>query len=314
MSRKTGRIGQGILVFPMDDIGAKKIFQEEEVRRRFISAVLSIPLEEIRSTRLLNTHLLRRFRRDKEGIVDIIIELNDDTKIIIEIQVEKYKNWDGRNLYYLSKAFIEGVGTGEDYKKLKKCVSISVLDFNYLQTEKRHSHFMWRDEEGNIYTDLLEIHIIEINKLPGDSVTKEDEAINEWIALFQCRKEEELEMLKTRTSNPGILTAIEVLREMSLSKAIKEEWEYRQKQRRDRHAREEFVYDSGVSAGRELGLEQGIEQGIEKGMEQGVEQGKVTAARNLLDILEPSVIAERVGLPIEQVMCLKEEAEYSIEK
>ena len=38
--------------------------------------------------------------------------------------------------------------------------------------------------------------------------------------LFQCKNREEMEMLRRKTKDPGIITAIEVLREMSLSKAL----------------------------------------------------------------------------------------------
>jgi len=232
-----------LFVAPMEDMGAKQMFQDETVRKYFISAVLEIPVEEIRSARLTSTNLLRRWRKDKEGIMDISVELNDDSVIIIEVQVAEYKHWDKRNLYYLARKYTDGMESGEDYTKLKRSISICVLDFNFLKTEKCHSKFLFRDEDGNVYTDVMEIHIVEINK-----ATQADKAINEWIKLFRCRSEEELTMLETK--NPGIKIAIEQLKQMSLRRAIREEREYRLKQRRDRNAREEFVYDKGKTEGK----------------------------------------------------------------
>ena len=52
-------------------------------------------------------------------------------------------------------------------------------------------------------------------------------------------------MLRSKTKNPGIIVAIEALREMSLSKTLKAEWDFYLKQRRDRSARDEFVRDEG---------------------------------------------------------------------
>ncbi len=282
----TGKHKDQMYIFAMDDIGAKRIFQAQEVRKRFISAVLCIPVEDIKTTRLTNTHLIRRWKKDKEGILDIAIELNDNTKILIEVQVEELMHWDRRNLFYWARAFTEGVMMGEKYQQLKRCVSISVLDFYYLPTENCHTRFMLRNEEGLVYTDLLEVHVIEINK-----ATQEDEAIHEWIELFRCRREEEIEVLRMKTKNPGILTAIEELREMNLSKSIKAEWDNHLKQKRDRYAREEFVYDQGLAAGEAS----------------GEVKGKIEAARSLLDILEPEEIAKRLDLPIDQVISLKEE-------
>lgn len=240
----------------MDDAGAKRIFQIEEVRKRFLSATLELPLSEIKSTRILNTHLLRRWKKDKEGIVDILIELNDQTKVIIEIQVAEIKYWDNRNLYYLARTFCDGITSGENYTELKKCISISILDFDYLRNGKCHSKFLFRDEKGEIYSELLEVHIIDIN-----NTTEENEEIKEWAELFRCRRKEELEKLNAKTKNPGIKAAIGELKEMSLSKTLRAEWEYHLKQRRDRVAREEFVYDEGAAYGRMKGKEEGIVEG-----------------------------------------------------
>jgi len=246
-----------LFVAPMEDMGAKQMFRDETVRKYFISAVLEIPVEEIRSARLAPTSLLRRWRKDKEGIMDISVELNDDSVIIIEVQVAEYKHWDKRNLYYLARKYTDGMESGEDYTKLKRSISICVLDFNFLKTEKCHSKFLFRDEDGNVYTDVVEIHIVEINK-----ATQADKAINEWIKLFRCRSEEELAMLETK--NPGIKIAIEQLKQMSLRKAIREEREYRLKQRRDRNAREEFVYDKGIEVGVKASIEMLQKYGISR--------------------------------------------------
>ena len=61
-SRQSKPDKQNTMIFPMEDIGAKCIFQLEEVQKNFISAALDIPEEEIKSIKLLNTHLLRKYR------------------------------------------------------------------------------------------------------------------------------------------------------------------------------------------------------------------------------------------------------------
>ena len=101
--------------------------------------------------------------------------------------------------------------------------------------------------------------IIEINK-----VNRQEEDIYEWIELFKCKREEELEMLKGKTNNPGILVAIDALREMSLSKALKAEWDFYLKQRRDRNARDEFVRDEVISIGKAEGKAVGKAVSVEQ--------------------------------------------------
>ena len=50
------------------------------------------------------------------------------------------------------------------------------------------------------------------------------------------------------------------------------------------------------------GLEDGRAEGMEKGMEKGVEKGFKDTIIALKDILDPTVIAERFKMSLEQVM------------
>lgn len=50
-----------------------------------------------------------------------------------------------------------------------------------------------------------------------------------------------------------------------------------------------------------------LEEGMEKGIKTGEQETKLNNARNLLDILDEKMIAERIGLPLETVRKLKKE-------
>ena len=82
------------------------------MRNHFLSDVLEIPMEEIRSSRLLNTFLWKRYRSQKQGILDVLIELNNNIKII-EIQVQASADWDKRQLFYLAKIFTAEANKGK---------------------------------------------------------------------------------------------------------------------------------------------------------------------------------------------------------
>ncbi|WP_276947793.1 PD-(D/E)XK nuclease family transposase [Acetatifactor muris] len=71
-----------------------------------------------------------KIKVQKQGILDILLLLNGDTKINIELQIKIIRYWDRRSLFYLSKTFAEDLLLGEKYTKLKRCVSVSILDFN----------------------------------------------------------------------------------------------------------------------------------------------------------------------------------------
>ena len=97
------------------DFSFKYLFLNETVRRYFISDALGIPLEEIRSVRLANTFLWKQYQRQKQGILDIVVELNDDSRVNIELQMEFLSYWDKRSLFYLNcsqRAFSQDRSTG----------------------------------------------------------------------------------------------------------------------------------------------------------------------------------------------------------
>lgn len=50
-----------------------------------------------------------------------------------------------------------------------------------------------------------------------------------------------------------------------------------------------------------------VKEGIEEGLEKGIHKTKLEAARNLIDVLDEHMIAERIGLPLETVIELKKE-------
>ena len=118
----------------------KELFRNPVIRKYFISVVLNIPVEMIRSTRLLNTYLWRRYRYQKQGILDVLVELNDDTKINIELQVKAVRNWDKRQLFYLGKMLTEEISFGRSYDVMKRCVAISILDFNLTEDKQYIRH------------------------------------------------------------------------------------------------------------------------------------------------------------------------------
>ena len=75
---------------------------------------------------------------------------------------------------------------------------------------------------------------------------------------------EDFNMIKTK--NPGILKAMEKVRNFSLNPHLRLRYEAYLKDRRDQHAIEAYIRDEGMEQGRMLGIEQGRVQGIEQGI------------------------------------------------
>ena len=234
---------------------------------------------------LTNTFLWKRYQRQKQGIVDVLLELNHDSRVNIELQIKMLAYWDKRNLFYLSKLFTEGLLSGQKYEKLRRCVRISVLGFHLDERPEYHKVYRLRDESGNEFSDMLELHVIELNK----SLNGRDR-MDEWIQLFNAETEEELNMLEARTRNRGILEAIKEVRIMSLGKAMRALREERLKEIRDRNAREDYVRSEGIKQG----IEQGEDIKLIAQIQRKLRKGKSLSAI-AEELEEPLVNVERIS-------------------
>ncbi len=186
----------------------------------------------------------------------------------------------------------------EDYSVLKKCVSISILDFKLLPEEPEfYSCFHLReDTRHTLYTDKMEFHVLELPKLPKE-LKEEASDILLWAKFINAERKEEFDMLASK--NKYIKSAYEQLRVISQSTEKRLEYEAREKAIRDHN---QMMYEA-----RSEGLKQGIEQGIEQGMKQGIKRGMQAL---ILDNLDEGVPKERILSKLQKHFTLtKQQAE-----
>ena len=93
---KSNRRKNTIFIPATEDWCGKELFENREVREGFLSDILKIPRSAIKETRIVNPNLWKRGSKEKQGIVDIRILLNNERVINIEIQVIPRKHWDKR--------------------------------------------------------------------------------------------------------------------------------------------------------------------------------------------------------------------------
>ena len=253
------------IVSPKYDICGKELFQNELVRKHFISDVLKIPVNQIHSVRFANPFLRKRYRRQKLGILDILLEMNNDCLINIEIQLKQSIFWDKRQLFYLSTLYSSELRTGENYSRLKRCVSIGILDFNLTDDSEYHNIYNLRNESCRIFSNEIEVHTLELRKsLSGEN------PLDDWIRLFNAESEDDLNMIKTK--NTGILEAIREVKIFNFSRYMRLRYEAHMKYIRDKKAIEAYELYQRENA-RIEGIRKGFEEGIAKGREAGILEG-----------------------------------------
>lgn len=247
------------MISPKSDVAMKELFQNKKILKYFLSDMLKIDPEQIRSIQYRNTFLRRTRQWEKEGILDVVLEFNNDTKVNIELQVKYFKNWDRRQIFYLAKLYGEDLRAGDDYKKLKKCIGISILDFNLSERPQYHSVYRLRDQYGHEFSDILEVHVLELKK----KVTGRTEVEN-WIRFFNAKTKEDLDMIKT--DNPGIKEAIWELQRMYLRNPVRQWYEAYVKRQRDDRAWRSYVREEAREKAREEVREEAREEGRQEGL------------------------------------------------
>ena len=236
------------IMSPKVDFAFKELMRDETVRKGFLSAVLGIKDTDIKKTVLLNTNLPKIHEDEKQGILDVRLTMNNNTEI-------------------------------------KKCIGINILDFKYMDdTQRFHTVYHLREDTEHIkYTDVMEIHIVELPKLPQNT---DGTDLYSWIKFIKSNDKEEFEMLAQQSKY--LQTAYKKLEEISADEQKRFEYTARQK----------ALYDYNTL------MEENYERGVEKGIEQGKQQGMEQAQTEMIIKLykkgkSPEQIAYDFDFPIE---------------
>jgi predicted transposase/invertase (TIGR01784 family) len=211
-------IKKGELLNPLDDLVFKLLMTDEETLIGFLKTVLSpSDSENLETIEIIeDSTLLKEKLKERGARLDILATKKDGTKINIEVQLTDKKNMEKRTLFYWGKTFLKGIQSGEDFKNLKKVITINILDFKYLDLEKIHTTFhLWEDGQKDfLLTDLIEIHFIEMGKFKEH---KQEinlaEPLYRWLYLFDetIPKEKRKEVAQMDTATEKAMKKLENL-------------------------------------------------------------------------------------------------------
>ena len=272
------------IMLPTVDICFKSLMNNPKVRKGFIAALLNVDPGTIAETTLLPTALRQDYPDDKLGILDVRTALKDGRQLDMEMQVAYFANWDARVLFYLCKIFTDQLKNGEPYENLKKCIHVSILDFIYFKNDEEcYRTICFCDEKtGKKYTDLMEIQILELRKLPNE--LKNDSSILNWMRFLGGKTRREFEAMAKK--DKYIDEAYKELEKLSADEQAKLEYEAREKAIRD--------YNSQMNSA--------LKRGMEEGLSQGEKQGKAELIRTMhQNGAEPELIARLTGLSLSEI-------------
>ena len=283
------------IMSPTNDFCFKELMQNPKIRKGFIAGILKKTPEEITETILLPAETRRDYADEKLSILDVKVLLADGTRMDLEMQVAYFGSWDKRVLFYLSKLYTEQIQKGDDYEKLKKCIHVGVLDFiRFPESEEcYHKINLCNCKSGEVYTDLLELHILELPKLPkvrakleqGEMIS-DDEMVLQWMEFFSCKTQEDFETMAKQ--DEYMEEAVNTLFKLSADEQKRVDYEAREKAIRDDRAKLDWAT--------KVGLEEGLAKGKAEGLAMA---GKIVQLK--LAGKTPEEISTACDLPLEQV-------------
>ena len=274
------------------DYAFKKVFGSDTSKDILISFLNALVYDDkkvkIKDLTIVDPYNIPMIKGVKDTFVDVKALLDDNTKVIIEMQVLNHKGFEKRVLYNAAKNYSVQLNKSENYNLLNPVIALSIVDFNMFEnTPNIINHFKLLEKEEFItYNDDIELIFVELPKFKKEL----DELSNikeEWI--YFLKNAGSLEYIPNDLDN-SIKEALNNVNEANLTK---EELE-------SQHKRKEFIsiqklavlkadedgFEKGMEKGLEKGLEQGMEKGLEKGLEQGMEkgleQGKLEIAKKSL--------------------------------
>ena len=182
---------------PTNDFVFKKIFGEEknvDILKDLIQAILpDLQIYKIKLNK--DVTLERKYLTDKLGILDIVAELNDNTKINIEMQVENFYNVIERSIFYQSGVYHDSLKKGEPYTNAFRTIGIWITNYDVFKDGPFHEIArVRRDYENIILTNKYELHYIQLTKF-RKKCQRISTKLHQWLTFIINENLEEIRMV-----------------------------------------------------------------------------------------------------------------------
>jgi predicted transposase/invertase (TIGR01784 family) len=215
-----------------NDLVFKLIFGDHQYTatiRAFLIAALDIPAEEYEELEIIDPHLERDSPGEKLSILDVRVQLKNKKLISVEIQLLKTLYMSERVAFSTGRNLARQIGPGQDYAAMARVVTIVIADYDMIEGGKSYRHLfkLYDKNNGVLLTDIMEIHTLELGKLPEDvgADDKESELLD-WLRLIRSESEEEIEMLAKKTEE--LKTTVSRLKQLSADERTRMLYEARQ--------------------------------------------------------------------------------------
>ena len=205
-------------LIPKVDIVFQSLFGKNnpEITKSFVQAMIGEKIEKIEIND--DKELIRSRPNDKLGILDLQLDINNNEKVDVEVQLLNKDNFIRRLLFYLTRLYSDQVKRGDEYDKIKRVVLIAIIDFEIDEMKEiEEMEAKWKLIETKyrekVLTDLLEINIINLKKAKKEYKKNNNNEKAQWMLFLDNPESEEVQAIMKE--NEEIKEAIVTVKEMS---------------------------------------------------------------------------------------------------
>ena len=279
---------------PKTDYGFKKIFDSEQshdILISFLNAILYDGRIIIKDLEILNPYLAPKIRGVKETYLDVKAKLDNDTTVIIEMQVLNIEGFEKRILYNAAKAYSTQLGVGQDYTLLDPVIALTITDFEmFPEMEQLISRFILKEKDFLIDYPIYDIELVFV-ELPKfhKEVNGLETLSDKWLYFLKCARQLDV-VPESMNLVPEIKQAFEIANEVNLTP----------EQIEDMEMQEMFIHDQRNA------IKKALNQGRQDGLEEGKVAARIEIARNLLAVLDDEAISRASGLSLQEITQLRD--------
>ncbi len=231
---------------------------------------------------------------DKWLVLDVLAEDERGRRFNIEMQTSIPAGLRQRLAFYDARLYVEQMREGDRYHELLPAIVICVLDKLLLkETSRLHTDFRLGDDTGQILTDDLQVHLLELTKL---TVTRENLSqatpAEQWAYFLLNADKLTLDEIRNLFPEPEFVEAAGVLEVIKNNPEQMDNYISRLKYQLDEVSRLESARLEALGEGRTEGKAEGRIEGLIEGLKEGVNRGEligqIKVLQEILGVSGPS--------------------------
>ena len=206
-----------------NDLVFKMVFGDHrhvEIIRAFLIAALDIPAWEYEGLEIVGPRPELGSLGDKPDVMSVRVQLKN--KKLISVETRPY-----RAAFSAGRDLSGDIDPGLNRAAIEKAVTIVIADRDMTCGESYHHVFRLYDKDNGVtLTDAMEIHTLELGKLPeAVGADEKERMLLNWLRLIRSERADEIEALAAKTEEMKM--AVARLKQLSADERARELFEER---------------------------------------------------------------------------------------